>query len=378
MTRTDTDDFARLFASRVPLLDVRAPVEFARGALPGAVNLPLLSDAERHAIGLCYRQHGQAAAIALGHRLVSGVTRDQRIDAWRSWCRANPQGYIYCFRGGLRSQIVREWLAEAGHPMPVVRGGYKAARRFLLASIDDSLAQLDLILLCGRTGSGKTRLIEALPNALDLEALARHRGSAFGRRPSGQPTQIDFEHAIAVALLELAARSGNGRTSVVVEDEGRLIGRCHLPDALQRRMNAARQVLIDEPLESRVELTLADYVIAPLTEYASIPNSPAPMDALQDALTGALDRIRRRLGGERYATLRRTLDEAFALQRSAGDPLGHRAWIRRLLVEYYDPMYDYHADRRRADVVFSGSRAAVQRWLAAQSVTNDRTQAHRR
>ena len=96
--RGDTDNFAELFLNDVPMMDARAPVEFAKGAFPGVVNLPLMNDLERQKVGTCYKQHGQQAAIELGHRLVSGQVKADRIQGWADFARNNPQGYIYCFR----------------------------------------------------------------------------------------------------------------------------------------------------------------------------------------------------------------------------------------------------------------------------------------
>ena len=97
--------FHRLFSSRVPLIDVRAEVEFARGAFPTATNLPILADAEREKVGICYRLEGPDAAVALGHSLVSGQTRQDRIERWLRFLRQNPEAHLYCFRGGQRSAI---------------------------------------------------------------------------------------------------------------------------------------------------------------------------------------------------------------------------------------------------------------------------------
>ena len=115
------------------MLDTRAPVEFVKGAFPGAVNIPLMNDAEREQIGLRYKQQGQDAAIALGHQLVSGETKAARIRAWADFAHRHPDGCLYCFRGGLRSRIARQWIQEeAGIDYPRVAGGYKAMRGFLL------------------------------------------------------------------------------------------------------------------------------------------------------------------------------------------------------------------------------------------------------
>ena len=353
-------DLRQLFLNDVPMLDVRAPVEFSAGAFPASDNIPLLTDDERHQIGICYKQHGQQAAIALGQQLVSGAIRDTRIAAWSNWVARHPHGVLYCFRGGLRSQTVQQWLAEAGVEIPLVSGGYKAMRRFLLEESERLIRDLPLVIVCGRTGTGKTRVIEALPNSIDLEGLAHHRGSAFGRRPGGQPSQIDFENRLAVALLK---QSVPGYTQIVLEDESRLIGRCHLPTSLQERIKDGARILIDEDLDSRVNVTLEDYVLAPLAEYQQHFGVTSALSQLGDELLAALDRIQRRLGGVRHRELRELLVQALQQQADHGDSAGHRRWIEPLLRDYYDPMYDYMLQQRHGPVLFQGSRAEVQHWL---------------
>lgn len=138
--RPDSDDYPRIFLQDVPLIDVRAPIEFQQGAFARAVNLPLMIDSERQAVGTCYKQHGQQAALALGHRLVNGKLREQRTAAWLAACAERPAGYIYCFRGGLRSQLVQQWLHEAGVDYPRITGGYKALRNYLLGVLTQSAA----------------------------------------------------------------------------------------------------------------------------------------------------------------------------------------------------------------------------------------------
>lgn len=124
-------DFRHIFLNDVPMMDVRAPVEFAKGAFPGVLNLPLMNDEERQKVGTCYKQRGQEAAIALGHSLVSGEIKNGRIAAWAAFAKVHPHGVLYCFRGGLRSQITQQWLqSEVGIAYPRVIGGYKAMRTF--------------------------------------------------------------------------------------------------------------------------------------------------------------------------------------------------------------------------------------------------------
>ena len=220
----DISNFQELFLSNRAMIDTRAPIEFARGSFPGAVNLPLMTDDERHQVGLCYKQQGQQAAIVLGHQLVSGDTKAQRIQAWADFARANPEGLLYCFRGGLRSQITQQWLkSEAGIDFPRVAGGYKAMRTFLLETIDQAVAQCDFIVLGGMTGTGKTDVLALLEHALDLEGHANHRGSSFGKRITEQPSNIDFENRLAIDVLRKRAK---GIAHFVLEDESRLVGRC--------------------------------------------------------------------------------------------------------------------------------------------------------
>ena len=129
--RPDTDDYRALFLGDAPMMDMRAPKEFTQGSFPCASSLPLMSDDERAQVGSCYKQRGQQAAIELGHQLVSGGLKAQRLAGWVDFARNHPDGYVYCFRGGLRSQTVQQWLREAGVDYPLIKGGYKAMRRFL-------------------------------------------------------------------------------------------------------------------------------------------------------------------------------------------------------------------------------------------------------
>ena len=134
---------------------------------------------------------------------------------------------------------MRQWLRDEGIDYPLVLGGYKAMRRFLLEELERSLARADIILVSGKTGTGKTRVISALERSVDLEGLARHRGSTFGQLPEPQPSQIDFENALSIALLKLLAGE---QTRVFVEDEGRMVGRLYLPKTLRARMAGSPMV----------------------------------------------------------------------------------------------------------------------------------------
>jgi len=138
-------EYRRLLLDDVPMIDLRAPVEFAKGAFPGSVNCPLMTDSEREAVGTRYKEQGQNAAIALGHQLVNGAVKQSRVDAWVSQVTARPDTVLYCFRGGLRSQLSQGWLAEAGYQRPYIEGGYKGMRGFLINQTDKVAEQADLL-----------------------------------------------------------------------------------------------------------------------------------------------------------------------------------------------------------------------------------------
>jgi tRNA 2-selenouridine synthase len=349
-------DYRRLFLEDAVFMDLRSPGEYAHGAFPGATSLPLMTDEERAQVGTCYKQRGQAAAIELGHRLVAGRERERRIADWRAFAQRHPQGYLYCWRGGLRSQTVQQWLADEGVVYPRIEGGYKALRRFLLEELARSLEQAQLVLVSGRTGTGKTRVIHALPEALDLEGMARHRGSSFGHLPDPQPSQIDFENALSIAFLQRLARR---RGPVLLEDEGRLIGRLALPEELRQAMQRAPMLVVEEPLEERVAVILDDYIVdlgARYTQRFGAVDGPAMHRA---RLLEGLDGIRKRLGGARHQALRATMEQAFTRQHSGGGSAAHGAWIRELLEAYYDPMYSYQLAQRAGTVLFQGDRREV-------------------
>ena len=197
------DDYRQLFLSDTPLLDVRAPIEFVQGAFPTARNLPLIDDEERHAIGIRYAELGQEQAIELGHELVQGEIKDQRIRDWIAFTQQHPQGALYCFRGGMRSKISQQWIYDnTGVAYPRIQGGYKALRRYLLNELDSAAETLQALVIGGRTGVGKTRLLSRIEQQIDLEGIYRHRGSSFGNRVMPQPSQIDIENTLAIALLK--------------------------------------------------------------------------------------------------------------------------------------------------------------------------------
>ncbi|MFK7976087.1 MAG: tRNA 2-selenouridine(34) synthase MnmH, partial [Halioglobus sp.] len=350
--RPDTEDYRALFLQHTPMMDMRAPVEFLQGSFPGALSLPLMSDDERAQVGTCYKAEGQEAAIALGHSLVHGAEKELRLQQWLAFAERFEQGYLYCFRGGLRSQTVQQWLREAGVHYPLVRGGYKAMRRFLIDELQRSITSAAFILIAGKTGTGKTRVVERLSCCVDLEGLANHRGSSFGQLPNGQPSQIDFENALSIAFLRLLEVSN---APIFLEDEGRLIGRLSLPEALREKMVGTPMVLVEESLDSRVEVVVEDYVLDLGRRYELLHGEQGAQLHCEKLLSD-LSRIRKRLGGVRYQKAQALVEAGFAQQWSQSALDGHREWISFLLNEYYDPMYEYQLEQRGGRYLFQGDR----------------------
>lgn len=364
--RVDCTDYLRLFLDDIPLIDVRAPIEFQQGAFPHATNLPLMLDSEREAVGLCYKQQGQQAAIALGNRLVYGAVRDARIAAWREHCEQHPSGYIYCFRGGLRSHIVQQWLRTAGVDYPLVVGGYKALRQCLLNATEQA-ARLPMTLIGGNTGCGKTRLVRQLANGIDLEGVARHRGSSFGRTLVEQGTQIDFENRLAIRLLK---KQQAGLRHWILEDEGRVIGSNHVPLPLFQSMQSARVVVIDDPFDVRLQRLQEEYIDLMRAEFERTYGREIGWQNYCAYLRHGLFAIRRRLGLERYQQLLVLLEQALQQQAFSGDSEGHGAWLVPLLQEYYDPMYRYQLEKKHERIIYRGNYAAVRDFLMRQPQSN--------
>ncbi|MGP3590133.1 tRNA 2-selenouridine(34) synthase MnmH [Vagococcus sp. WN89Y] len=356
----DTTDYLAILRENTPLIDVRAPVEFQQGAMPSALNLPLMDDAERAAVGTCYKREGADAALRLGHRLVQGELRERRINAWLDACAQHPHGYLCCARGGQRSHIVQQWLKARQCDYPLVVGGYKALRQ---AAIDATVrcVQRPLLLIGGCTGSGKTLLVRSQPNGIDLEGLARHRGSSFGKTLQPQRAQASFENQLAAALVKTSAAFW------VLEDEGHAIGANHLPLVLRERMANSPLVVVEEPLEARLERLRKEYFTDMLQAFTARDGTDEGWREYADYLRHGLFAIRRRLGLARYAQFSERLETALSEQQKSGATDGHFAWLAPLLAEYYDPMYHYQLSRRAQAVVFRGSFSEVAAWLAAKN-----------
>jgi len=241
------------------LIDARSPAEFALDHLPGAINLPVLGDEQRRLIGTLYKQAGAFEARRLGAVWVArNIAR--HIEATMQSKPAHWRPLVYCWRGGQRSGSFVLWLRQIGWAAAQLQGGYKAYRQWVVAQLSRLPAHYAWRVIAGPTGSGKTRLLQALAaqgaQVLDLEALAHHRGSILGAWPDGQPqpSQKAFDTALVTAL-----RRFDPARPVWVEAESRKIGAVQLPEALHAALQTAPRVVLEVPFAARLALVLQDY-----------------------------------------------------------------------------------------------------------------------
>lgn len=349
----------QLLANETPIIDVRAPIEFNQGAMPNAINLPLMNNEERAAVGTCYKQHGSQKAVELGHQLVKGEIKAHRVAAWREACKRFPSGFICCARGGMRSHIVQKWLAEIGIDYPLIEGGYKALRQATI-EMTNELVQRPIILIGGCTGNGKTTLVRSLPEGIDLEGFAHHRGSSFGRTIEAQFAQATFENYLAVDMLKKSPYHSRW----VLEDEGRAIGANGLPESLRIQMATAHLVVVDDPFERRMARLKEEYFDRMTHDFIEAYGEEKGWQEYSDYLHHGLYAIRRRLGAQRAAELTQLLDNALAAQKISANTEVHFSWLSPLLKEYYDPMYRYQLSKKQDKIIYTGSYEEVEQWFA--------------
>ncbi len=241
------------------LIDARSPSEYALDHIPGAINCPVLDDEERRIVGTLYKQTGAFEARRVGGAMVAANLakhlRERFADQPPNW-----KPLVYCWRGGLRSGSMVTWLRLVGWDAQQLAGGYKSYRRHVIDRVDDLCPQLDLRVICGATGSAKTRVLQALAaqgaQVLDLEDCAQHKGSLLGALPGvPQPSQKNFETGIATALEKVDLSR-----PLYVEGESARIGKLSLPLSLVARMREAPRVIdIEASTEARLAYLLRDY-----------------------------------------------------------------------------------------------------------------------
>ena len=317
------------------IIDVRTPAEFAEDHAPGAINCPVLDDAQRVEVGTLYKQVSPFAAKKIGAAYVAeNVARHLRerfLDRPKSW-----RPLVMCWRGGERSGAMTHILRRVGWDAQQLDGGYKAYRRLVVDTLVEQPRDFAFQVVCGATGSGKSRLLQALAargaQILDLEALACHKGSVLGVLPDAdQPSQKAFETRLLAALAGL-----DPARPVFVEAESRKIGRLHLPDTLLEGLRAGACIEVEAEFSARVEFLLRDY------DYFL---------AAPDWLNQRLDALRPLQGHE---TVKRWQD----LARSGA----WRQLVSELLGQHYDPLY-----RRSQHHNFAG--LATPRKLATEDLS---------
>jgi tRNA 2-selenouridine synthase len=357
-------DLINLIDSDAVLIDVRSPGEHFSGSAPNSLCLPILDDTQRAQVGTCYKEQGRESAIKLGHELVSGPDKDSKITSWIQAIEAKGAKAIYCARGGLRSQISQRWVTEAGQGIPRIKGGYKIIRRFLIQQIEELSKSSNFIAVAGRTGVGKTEFIRdnflrsSEITHIDLEKLANHRGSAFGGEITPQPRQAEFENRVATNLIK--ARHAK---KIIVEDESALIGTCLIPEILFARIKDSPVIILEASLDERIFRTAKDYVEGRLNAIKEQEGVESPFAKLGEYLLGSLHRISKRLGPVRTNEIELLMRNALALHERDGDYLHHAEWIKRLLVEYYDPQYEFGLKRRTGRVIAKGYTKSLKELL---------------
>ena len=246
-------------------------------------------------------------------------------------------------------------------PIAFVEGGYKAIRQHCIQRTEQLVAELPAIVLSGRTGTGKTRVLGDFPRYIDLEGLAHHRGSSFGKQLDPQPTQINFESALAAELIRLSRISSK---AIAFEDESRLIGRCMMPECLQAKLKHSPILVLEDDMAARVERILDEYVIeATALRKQRFDNKQQAFDDLSASLTKSLHKIRKRLGGEAHQEALGLLTNALRHQSLTDNFEAHKDWILFLLQRYYDPMYDYQLSLKSQRVVIRGNATELKQWL---------------
>ena len=302
------------------IIDARSESEYALDHIPGAINCPVLNDEERVRVGTLYKQVGAFEAKKLGAPLVAAnIARHIEAlfaDKPRDW-----KPLVYCWRGGNRSGSLAHILAKIGWPVVQLDGGYKAYRAHVAAALEQAPAA-DFRVVCGTTGSGKSRLLETLARVgaqvLDLERLAAHRGSVLGHLPhEPQPTQKMFESQMWDQL-----RRFDPSRPVFVESESKKVGNLRVPDAVMERMRASPCIALTLSRPNRVRLLMEDY-----THFCA---DPAALNAQLEHLVQLHGRAR--------------IDAWHEMANS-----GRMAeLVDQLLVEHYDPAYLRSIDRNFA------------------------------
>ncbi|MBT3985665.1 tRNA 2-selenouridine(34) synthase MnmH [archaeon] len=284
-------------------VDVRSPLEFEEDHIPGAINIPLLSNEERAIVGTIYKKESQQKAVDKGLEFISKSLPDM-VKKYRE---LKQPILIYCFRGGMRSNSIASLLKSMNFKIEILERGYKDYRRFVREKLENYKIKSKFYILYGLTGSGKTEILEKLDNALDLEGCAQHRGSVFGDINLKPKSQKMFESLLLNRLEELQSKP-----LILTEGESRKIGKVQIPLALWKQMQEATKIKVISPIEERVDRIDKEY----------------NLKLNQKLIEEKLDII------EKYLGKQKTFDIKLLLKEDKVKEV-----IKTLLLDYYDKLY---------------------------------------
>jgi tRNA 2-selenouridine synthase len=318
-SKIDIAGFIEL-AERIPVIDVRSPSEFIAGHIPGAHNIPLFNDEERAAVGTAYKREGRIKAILNGLKLMGPSIHSKLEQALKISVNGNGRLLLYCWRGGMRSEAMA-WLFNLGDiETDILEGGYKSYRNHIL---EDLSLNRKMIVLGGLTGSGKTHILRYLKDAgeqvIDLERLARHKGSAFGSL--GQEAQPSSEHFANILYEDL--RHSDKDLPVWIEDESRNIGNVFMPEEFYLNMQKNPSIILLMDIKTRLPRLLEEY-----SGFSA------------EELTESVKKISRRLGGGR------TKESIDAILRN------DFSTAIEIALQYYDKTYLYGLKRKDGENIF--------------------------
>lgn len=295
-------------------IDVRSPQEYSESTIPGAINIPVLNDEERAQVGTCYKQVGETEA----KRMAIGFIAPRLVDIFNQVVALKEGNHrkliLFCARGGYRSASLSMWLNGIGVGNAKLDGGYKGYRKYILSQLESISENKTFLLLHGKTGVGKTKLLSGLKAkgypVIDLEGIANHRGSLLGGVGlTEQPSTKAFESALCHELMNIE------HDYVIVEAESRRIGKRMIPPSVFAAMQRGEHLYIDAPMRIRAEIILED--------YTNHPN-------LDEQLLGAMENLKRYMSNDDYLDYSKLLEEK-----------DYRTFAEKIMLTYYDPMYNH-------------------------------------
>ncbi len=304
-------EFKEAYEKGFKFIDVRTKEEFEEFRIPGAYNVPLFTKEEKEKVSRVYYEKGEKEAKLFALELVGGKLH-QIVKEVKEIKEREKKVAIYCWRGGLRSLAVATICNLTGVSVFRLKGGYREFRKYILKRIEELLKDKELIVVYGATGVGKTRMLRELKEegfpVIDLEGLAGHRGSVFGGIGLKQPSQKMFDSLIWEELEKL-----KGCKQIIVEGESKKIGNLFIPEALWKKMQEGKKVVVELPLKERIKISMEDY---------GVGKHP------KEVYLQALKRIEKILGGEKYKKIKELIEEE-----------NYKEAVKELMLNYYDKLY---------------------------------------